>query len=73
MTGVYISPYMITNTEKMEAVLDDPYILISDKKIASINEVLPVLEKVVQTGKPLLIVAEEIEGEGPGYSGGQQT
>ncbi len=59
----YISPYMITNTEKMEAVLDDPYILISDKKIASINEVLPVLEKVVQTGKPLLIVAEEIEGE----------
>ncbi len=59
----YISPYMITNTEKMEAVLEDPYILISDKKIASINEVLPVLEKVVQTGKPLLIVAEEIEGE----------
>jgi chaperonin GroEL len=59
----YISPYMITNTEKMEAVLDEPYILISDKKISSINEVLPVLEKVVQTGKPLLLVAEEIEGE----------
>lgn len=59
----YISPYMITNTEKMEAVLDNPYILISDKKIASIHEVLPVLEKVVQTGKPLLLIAEEVEGE----------
>lgn len=59
----YISPYMVTNTEKMEAVLDDPYILISDKKITSINEVLPVLEKVVQTGKPLIIIAEELEGE----------
>lgn len=59
----YISPYMITNTEKMEAVLDEPYILITDKKISSINEVLPVLEKVVQTGKALLLIAEEVEGE----------
>ena len=59
----YISPYMVTNAEKMEAVLDDPYILISDKKISSINEVLPVLEKVVQTGKPMLLIAEEVEGE----------
>lgn len=59
----YISPYMITNTEKMEAVLDDPYVLISDKKIASIVEILPVLEKIVQTGKPLLLIAEDIEGE----------
>ena len=59
----YISHYMITNTEKMEAVLDDPYILINDKKISSISEVLPVLEKVVQTNKPLLLIAEEIEGE----------
>ncbi len=59
----YISPYMITSTEKMEAVLDEPYILITDKKISAINEVLPVLEKVIQTGKPLLIIAEEIEGE----------
>ena len=59
----YISHYMITNTEKMEAVLDDPYILINDKKISSISEVLPVLEKVVQTGKPMLLIAEEIEGE----------
>jgi chaperonin GroEL len=59
----YISPYMVTNTEKMEAVLDEPYILISDKKLTSIQEILPVLEKVVQTGKPMLIIAEEIEGE----------
>lgn len=59
----YISPYMITNPEKMEAVLDEPYILISDKKLSSIQEVLPVLEKVVQTGKPLLLIAEEVEGE----------
>lgn len=59
----YISPYMITNAEKMEAVLDEPYILITDKKISSINEILPVLEKVVQTGKPLLMIAEEVEGE----------
>lgn len=59
----YISHYMVTNTEKMEAVLDEPYILINDKKISSITEVLPVLEKVVQTGKPLLLIAEEIEGE----------
>lgn len=59
----YISPYMVTNTEKMEAVLEDPYILISDKKVSSINEILPVLEKVVQTGKPLLIIAEDVDGE----------
>ena len=59
----YISPYMVTNTEKMEAVLEDPYILISDKKISSINEILPVLEKVVQTGKPMLIIAEDVDGE----------
>ncbi|MDD2509823.1 MAG: chaperonin GroEL [Syntrophomonas sp.] len=59
----YISPYMITNTEKMEAVLEDPYILISDKKISVIGEVLPVLEKVVQTGKPMLLIAEDVEGE----------
>lgn len=59
----YISPYMITNAEKMEAVLEEPYILITDKKVSSIHEILPVLEKVVQTGKPLLIIAEEVEGE----------
>jgi len=59
----YISPYMITNSEKMEAVLDEPYIVITDKKISSINEVLPILEKVVQTGKSMLLIAEDIEGE----------
>ncbi|MDB4868891.1 MAG: groL [Cohnella sp.] len=59
----YISPYMITDTDKMEAVLENPYILITDKKIANIQEILPVLEKVVQTGKQLLIISEDIEGE----------
>jgi chaperonin GroEL len=59
----YISPYMITDTDKMEAVLDDPLILITDKKISSIQEILPILEKVVQQGRPLLIIAEDVEGE----------
>ncbi|MBO9607866.1 MAG: chaperonin GroEL [Paenibacillaceae bacterium] len=59
----YISPYMITDTDKMIAVLDDPYILITDKKISNIQEILPVLEKVVQQGRPLLIIAEDVEGE----------
>ena len=59
----YISAYMATDMEKMEAVLDDPYILITDKKISNIQEVLPLLEQVVQTGKKLLIIAEDIEGE----------
>ena len=59
----YASAYMATNTEKMEAVLDNPYILITDKKITSIQEILPVLEQVVQQSKPLLLIAEDIEGE----------
>lgn len=60
----YVSPYMVTNLEKMEAVLEDPYILVTDKKISSLNEILPVMEKVVQTGKKdLLIIADEIEGD----------
>jgi chaperonin GroEL len=59
----YISPYMITDTDKMIAVLDNPYILITDKKISNIQEILPVLEKVVQSGKQLLIIAEDVEGE----------
>ena len=58
----YIAPYMVTDTEKMEAVLDDPLILITDKKISSIQELLPLLEQVVQSGKKLLIVAEDVEG-----------
>lgn len=59
----YVSPYMITDTDKMEAVLENPYILITDKKISNIQEILPVLEKVVQQGKALLIIAEDVEGE----------
>lgn len=59
----YISPYMATDPEKMEAVMSEPYILITDRKIASIQEMLPVLEKVVQSGKELLIIAEDVEGE----------
>ncbi len=59
----YISPYMATDTEKMEAVLDNPYILITDKKITNIQEILPILEQIVQQGKKLLIIAEDIEGE----------
>lgn len=59
----YASPYMVTDSDKMEAVLDNPYILITDKKIASIQEVLPLLEQVVQQGKPILIIAEDVEGE----------
>jgi chaperonin GroEL len=59
----YISPYFVTDTERMEAVLDDPYVLIVNSKISSIKDLVPVLEKVMQTGKPLAIIAEDIEGE----------
>ena len=59
----YITPYMVTDTEKMEAVIDDAYILITDKKIASIQEILPLLEEIVKAGKKLVIIAEDIEGE----------
>ena len=59
----YASPYMVTDSDKMEAVLENPYILITDKKITNIQEILPVLEQVVQQGKPLLIIAEDVEGE----------
>ncbi|OPJ61522.1 chaperonin GroEL [Clostridium oryzae] len=59
----YVSPYMVTDTEKMEASLDNPYILITDKKISNIQDILPLLEQVVQQGKKLLIIAEDIEGE----------
>jgi chaperonin GroEL len=59
----YASPYMVTDSDKMEAILENPYILITDKKIGSIQEILPVLEQVVQQGKPLLLVAEDVEGE----------
>ena len=59
----YVSPYMVTDSERMEAVLDEPYILITDKKINLIKDLLPVLEKVMQRGKPLLLIAEDVEGE----------
>ena len=59
----YITPYMVTDTEKMEANLDDPYILITDKKISVIADILPILEQLVQAGKKLLIIAEDVEGE----------
>jgi chaperonin GroEL len=59
----YISPYMVTDQERMEAVLEDPYILIANSKIGSVRDILPVLEQVIQSGKPLLIIAEDVEGE----------
>ncbi len=59
----YLSPYMATDNEKMEAILDDPFILITDKKISNIQELLPILEQIVQSGRKLLIIAEDIEGE----------
>jgi chaperonin GroEL len=59
----YISPYMVTDSERMEAVLDDPYILVTERKISAIADILPLLEKVVQVQKPLLIIAEDVEGE----------
>ena len=59
----YLSPYFVTNAEEMEAVLDDPYILIFEKKISSLNDLLPLLQNVAKAGKPLLIIAEEVEGE----------
>ena len=59
----YISPYMVTDTDKMEAVIKDAYILITDKKITNIQEILPLLEQIVQSGKTLVIIAEDVEGE----------
>jgi chaperonin GroEL len=59
----YASPYMVTDSDKMEAILENPYILITDKKISSIQDILPVLEQVVQQGKPLLLISEDVEGE----------
>ncbi len=59
----YISPYMVTDNDKMEAVIDDPYILITDKKISSIQDILPLLEQIVQSGKKLVIIAEDVEGD----------
>ncbi len=59
----YVSPYMVTDKERMEAVLEDPYILLTDKKISAIKDLLPILEKIMQIGKPLVVIAEDLEGE----------
>src|SRR5690606_35941157 len=59
----YISPYMVTDTERMEAVFEDPYILIANQKISAVHDLLPVLEKVMQAGRPLVVIAEDLEGE----------
>ena len=59
----YLSPYFVTNSDSMEADLDDPFVLVHDKKISNMKDLLPLLEKVVQAGKPILIIAEDIEGE----------
>src|SRR5207247_4592352 len=59
----YLSPYFVTNAEAMEAILDNPYILIYEKKISSLKDMLPLLEKVAKAGRPLLIIAEDVEGE----------
>jgi chaperonin GroEL len=59
----YISPYMITDTDKMEAVLEDPFILITEKKISAVRDIVPVMEKVIRFGKPLVVIAEDVEGE----------
>ncbi len=69
----YLSPYFITNPEKMQVELDDPYILIHEKKLSNLQAMLPILEAVVQTGRPLLIIAEDIEGEALADAGGQQA
>src|SRR5450756_1988877 len=59
----YLSMYMVTDTERMEAVLDNPYILIANQKVSAVADLLPILEKVMQAGRPLLIIAEDVEGE----------
>ena len=63
MTAGYISPYMVTDPERMEAVLENPYILITDRRSAAVHDIVPVLEQVMQTGRPLVIIAEDVEGE----------
>ena len=65
----YISPYMVTDPDKMEAVMSNPYVFITDRKITLINDIMPVLEKLVQQGRELLIIAEDVEGGSPGNPG----
>ncbi len=67
----YVSAYMVTDTDKMEAVLDNPHVLMVDKKICSLQEVMPILEQVAQNGRQLLIIAEDVEGEAAAHFGCQ--
>ena len=67
----YISPYFITNAEKMFAEFEDPYLLIHEKKLSSLQPLLPLLEQVVQSGRPLVIIAEDVEGRGARHLGGE--
>ena len=69
----YISPYMVTDQDRMEATLEDPYILIANQKIGSVRDVLPVLEQVIQSGKPILVIAEDVEGESLATLRGEQA
>ena len=68
----YISPYFVTDPERMEAVLEDPYVLLVESKISSVKDLLPLLEKVMATGKPLAIIAEDIDGEALADPGREQ-
>ena len=69
----YLSPYFITDTEKLKCVLEDCFVLVVEKKISALHELMTVLEEVAQQGKPLLVIAEDVEGEAPGHPGGQQA
>jgi len=69
----YLSPYFVTNSEKMEAELDNPFILIYDKKISTMKDLLPSLEQTAQSGRPLLIIAEDLDGEALATLGGEQN
>ena len=62
----YLSPYLVTDAERMECVFEDPYILIHDKKISNLKDLLPILEQIARAGKPLLVIAEEVDGEALG-------
>ena len=67
----YISPYFVTNAEKMECVMDSPYLLLVEKKVSNLKDLLPVLEATAQSGRPLLIIAEDVDQERSRHSGGE--
>jgi len=68
----YLSPYFVTDPERQETILDEPLVLIANQKVSAVHDLIPVLEKVMQAAKPLLIIAEDVEGEGAGHPGRQQ-